>query len=262
MTHTMMVLHHEHKGMAELLILMRSLANELQEKQVFDIRLLRDIGEYLSGYPEQCHHPKEDLIFRRLQMRESGASNRGIDLLREHERLTGLIEEFVSSLDDIDPDAEAAGKALARTIIKLAETYEDHMEMEEQRLFPAAIEKLTEDDWIAIDYAVTEQDDPLFDERSTKYAKLREKIFRRAKGRNSPVELPSLRDLLLLLPDVTRQAFNTMMTSRGLLVELRMGEDSSYVLEDNDQPVLLIPMCDEEQAVWCALSFVLGRYSE
>ncbi|MBT8078219.1 MAG: hypothetical protein KJO31_06560 [Gammaproteobacteria bacterium] len=53
--------------MTKLLDLMDHLFKQIQDGHAPDFRLLHDIGGYLSGYPDQVHHPKEDLIYRRLR---------------------------------------------------------------------------------------------------------------------------------------------------------------------------------------------------
>ncbi len=178
MPRAIMILQQEHKSLAKLLVLMRRLANELDDGRFPDIELLQEIGEYLSGYPELCHHPKEDLIFQRLQEIHPEILMPELDLPSEHRQLSGLIESYVLSLRDYG--GNATGNALAGTMRELVDSYEHHMLMEEQLFFPISISKLASDDWAAIGYAVSEQDDPLFDEASTKYARLRDKIFRSA----------------------------------------------------------------------------------
>ena len=260
MTRAIMVLQQEHKSMSKLFHLMRHLSDEIDGGESPDSRLLQEIGEYLSGYPELCHHPIEDLIFRRLRNRAPNALKPGVDLSREHDQLSELIESFMVSLQGLGSDADIKGTGLAATMRGLVDAYEHHMEMEETHFFPASVSVLTADDWAEVDYATSEQDDPLFDEATTKYAKIRDEIFRLAKEHDdlSARERQTTASELLAVNSVSD--LNAMMKARGLSLEMKKNKGGGYVLVDAKQSILMIPECREERASWCAYCFIQGRY--
>ena len=102
MTQAMLILHLEHQNTGKLLGLIERELLALQAGKTPDYDLLNSIGDYLMDYPDQCHHPKEDLVFAKLQQRDSGAARRLGNLLDEH-RETG----------SPDPAIHPAGAATA-----------------------------------------------------------------------------------------------------------------------------------------------------
>ena len=261
MSRAILVLHQEHKSMFKLLGLMRSLVDEMDDGKRPDVLLLNDIGDYLTGYPELCHHPKEDLIFRKLQSRNPDAVNSGTNLLDEHERLTGLIESFVKSMEIIGKDPEFDMAPFISTMRELVDAYSHHMEMEEKHFFPMSLEELTADDWAEVYYAVSEQEDPLLDEATTKYSRLRDEIFRSARRHDELGQATPQEKFPVLGAINSLEQFNALMESRGLSVELKKASNATYELTDKGVPVVEFPGCGEERACWCASCYVLGRYS-
>lgn len=256
MIRAIMVLQQEHKSMTKLLYLMRNTADDIQDGRTIDHDLLHDIGEYISGFPELCHHPKEDLIYRKLQDRNPEALTSAADLLNEHERLTGLINTYVSSVEVVRGNPEDEREQFAKSMIALVDAYEHHMEMEEKYFFPLSISKLSKDDWAEIDYAISDQDDPLFDEATSKYARLRDGIFKLAADHDAePADL----DAKALGSIRSLSHFNTLMTARGSSLVLTKLGDGSYSLNDGQRSILAIPGCSDERASWCAFCFVAGR---
>lgn len=130
-----------------------------------DYALMRDIVFYMTQYPDQVHHPNEDLIFDRLQKADPGARLAVIGLLREHEDLVARGSELCALLDEIVGDAFIARD----TVESLAHAYVNglraHIEKEESTLFPLAVSRLGQSDWAAIAAASRHHDDPLFGAR-------------------------------------------------------------------------------------------------
>jgi hemerythrin-like domain-containing protein len=255
------ILQKEHQSMRALFRHMESLLHELIDGQPADFRLLHEIGEYLSGYPDQCHHPKEDLIYRKMIRRNPTLLDPDRDLLGDHERLSGMIDRYVSRLAQMRNDPKASNEKFMSAMTELVDFYKRHIEMEETLFFPQAIDVLNKDDWEEVNFAVSEQDDPLFDEASSKYIKLRDEIYRLAEKHNLPAGFQAPRPLSALAALNTADQFNAMMTSRGLPVKLRKNEQGSYELVDSQHTLLEIPQCSEKCAIWCAYGFVKGKFS-
>ena len=262
MTHAIAVLRQEHKSMGKLFRLMESLLQELDDGQSPDFRLLHDIGDYLRGYPDQCHHPKEDLIYRKLMRRDPAVLESGSDLLLDHERLAKLIDRYVSLLVEAQDEPQGSNETFLVAMSDLVDNYKRHMEMEETYFFPTAIDRLTGDDWAEINFAVSEQVDPLFDEASTKFQKLRNEIFRLADEHEQSANLrvQSAETSLELAALETVDQFNSLMTDHGLRVQLRKSDDGGYSVNDEQRTVFAIPECSEKQAAWCAFCFAKGQY--
>jgi hemerythrin-like domain-containing protein len=263
MTHAIMVLQQEHKGMARLLSLMEKLLSDIDEGGSPDTNLMLEIGEYLSGYPEQCHHPKEDLIFRKLQAKDPDAQISRVDLLHEHAQLSELIDSFTDSLSGLDDSADSRQSGLAQAMRELIAAYKHHMDMEETHFFPLATSRLSADDWAEIDFAVSEQDDPLLDAASTKYSRLRDEIFRLAEQHDKvgTSAVPAAEAFDNIGNSTTVEQFDETMKELGIRLTMGRRRDGGYFLSDGQHCVFEIPVGEEGYAVWCAFGFAVGRSS-
>ena len=171
----------EHQSLGRLLDIMDEWIGDYSVSQEPDYRLLQIIADYLLSYPDEVHHPKEDLIFLKLQRRDSGAASKLSQLLDEHRELHKITQEFAAVVgDSIEPTASRPKQILQATR-KLVDYYRHHIEMEEKHFFPTAERVLTRADWAEIDFAFNERIDPLLYEAETKYKNLRAKIVRISK---------------------------------------------------------------------------------
>jgi len=59
-------LYSEHGYFLSLLDALEQEAEKLQPGRVPDYHLLLDIVDYLTHYPDQYHHPREDLLFAKM----------------------------------------------------------------------------------------------------------------------------------------------------------------------------------------------------
>jgi hemerythrin-like domain-containing protein len=129
-----------------------------------DYELMRDIMLYMSQYPDQVHHPREDRIIERLQQRLHG-SPRSLELLRhlmqDHEQMAARATELVAALDSIGGDAVYPREAVILKAEAYATQLRQHMDEEERTFMPLAREHLTPTDWAALARAMPEGDDPL-----------------------------------------------------------------------------------------------------
>lgn len=261
MTHAIRVLQAEHKKLATLLQVMDNLHCEMVAGRSPDFPLLHEIGDYLQGYPDQVHHPKEDLIYRRLRKREPSPDDGPGNLVHEHEDLSNLTAGFVRILDETEKNPETWAEEFQGEMRKLIDYYKHHMEMEEKFFFPAAKQRLTKNDWAEVTYAISEQVDPLFDEATAKFERLREEIIKHA-DMHQDRDLQDSRakaqsdDMLAL---ATAEHFNLRFESQYPNVRLIVDNSGTYSLVDTGRTVLIIPESDEKTAVWCAFCFLMGK---
>lgn len=171
----------EHQNLGRLLDIMDEWIGGSGASQAPDYRLLRVIADYLLSYPDEVHHPKEDLIFLKLQRRDSGAASKLSRLLDEHRELREITHEFAAIVGDSKEPAASRRKQVLQATRKLVDYYRHHIEMEEEHFFPTAERALTRGDWAEIDFAFNERTDPLLHEAETKYKNLRAKILRISK---------------------------------------------------------------------------------
>jgi hemerythrin-like domain-containing protein len=161
----------DHRNMRQLL---RILDEELQAYETrgsADFDLMKQIMEYTLHYPSLIHHPREEMLFRRLLERDSPSKALVGDLTREHEELARLTHRFAAALHNVAHDVE-----LPRALFtKLADEYvmrsRHHMETEEEKFFPRLLAVFSDEDWADFDGLVARGYDPLFGTTIEKYYK-------------------------------------------------------------------------------------------
>jgi len=255
MSDTLLLLGAEHKNFSELLSLIDEQRRSLQKGEAVDIDLLQHVAEYFNGYPDTCHHPVEELVLRRLCMRDSEALPDPDRLSEEHRELARLTKRLASTLTATAQSRDATSPELIAILEEFVDYYRNHMSMEEHHFFSAAAKALTAADWDEIDLGVFNSDDPLFDSAvHARFHKLRKRIEKSASEFSKrSVGVRQVRRVQRL---GGMSEFNNSMLGRGLLVHHPQG---GYALELDGQTVIDIPECGEMYAVWCAYYFLQGR---
>ena len=161
-------LRDDHRNLARLLDLLARELNTFKEGGRPDYDLVENILEYCLHYPDLCHHPKEDLIFEKLQARDPATAKIIGNLKLEHEKLSTLTWRFSSAVRNVLDD-----ETLPRDwFLDVANDYlsfsRNHMQMEEVLFFPAARKTLAPEDWAELDDAWETVEDPLFGEETQK----------------------------------------------------------------------------------------------
>lgn len=152
----------DHRNMARLLDLIQGELEVMRAGEPADLDMLHSVMDYALHYPDICHHPKEDVVYRRLVRRDPTAEARVGDLIREHVRLSDLTRKLAAAIHNMAHDVELPRAWLERLVEEFLSAYRRHIAAEEQTFFPAAIVALTDEDWAEIDAAADGSEDPLF----------------------------------------------------------------------------------------------------
>ncbi len=167
MTEVILMLREEHSKMTRLLDILDREIKRFNAGGLPDYDLVTSILGYCLNYPELYHHPKEDLLYRKLRARDRKAAEEIGDLEDEHAVLTGMTRQFAATVRNVLADAELPHGWVAQLDwdVGMAQEFVDfnrrHIEMEETGLFPAAVRSLTLTDWIEINAAVADNVDAL-----------------------------------------------------------------------------------------------------
>jgi len=155
-------LKNAHRMMEHVLTLIRLQADMLhpktrQEEYVF---LKKAIG-YMHHYPGLIHYPAEELIFRHLLQSARDSTHLCIKLTEQHNEFN-ILE---ATLFKYIRQAQHGETAVRELIQKLINTYcteqSEHIIMEEEEIFPQAINLLGADDWLDIGCKSNLEMDPL-----------------------------------------------------------------------------------------------------
>jgi hemerythrin-like domain-containing protein len=156
------ILLEEHQNIEKLLRVAE------RELEVFDhggrpdYEILQTIIQYFQDYPESCHHPKEEKIFEKLKARDAAAAERFGDVEAEHGLEAKRLRTFARAVDYVLADQEFLRESFHLAVHDFIEHQRQHLEKEEQLLFPAAVKALRREDWAEIDARLDDRKDPLF----------------------------------------------------------------------------------------------------
>jgi hemerythrin-like domain-containing protein len=173
------ILLEEHRNIEKLLVVLEQELEVFDHSEPPDYEILRAIIEYFQDYPEDYHHPKEDIVFEKLKLRDPAAVKRIGDVEAEHQVEAERLQRFAQAVDDILAGREYPRQSFHNVVQEFIEHQRQHMHKEEQLLFPAAVKALQPDDWAGIDARMSNRKDPLFDDAvETKFTALRQSILR------------------------------------------------------------------------------------
>lgn len=157
------VIHDEHDHLAAVIHGMLYFARTVAKGGTPpDFKVFRAMLLYISDYPEQVHHPKEDdFLFARLRARTDRLNEVLETLEAQHATGDALVCGLERALTRFELQGGAAGARFAELVEQYASFYFTHMRLEEEQVMPAAQELLTDDDWQQINAAFAANNDPL-----------------------------------------------------------------------------------------------------
>lgn len=173
----------EHANMARLLKILDQQIEIFEAAGQPDYTIVQDIILYFLDFPDQCHHPKEDLVARKLLELTPDRARRLSGLAELHEELAALTRRVAEVVRRVLDEAELPRALVIRAVKEFIDSLRHHMEMEEEHFLPLAEEVLSEADLGELESEIFEKDDPLFGpETEENFAVLRESIFRWEEG--------------------------------------------------------------------------------
>jgi hemerythrin-like domain-containing protein len=154
--------HDEHMDFARLLELVQKELDVFRAGGAPNYALMRDIVQYLRNFPDRYHHPREEIAFRRLALRDEQARPLVERLEQEHRVIATAGDALLKCLDDILGEAWLARSAVEAAAATYLVYYRQHIANEEQDILPLAGKLLNRDDWDAVAAAQPSGPDPLF----------------------------------------------------------------------------------------------------
>lgn len=147
------IIGEEHQSLAAILHAVRFMLKEVTAgKLAPDLQLFQAMVHYLDAYAEKRHHPKEDLLFRRLPQRTAEGAEALVKLGQQHaaapQRMAALEQALASYVADAGRFNE-----FAAAFDTYAEFYREHMLLEEEVVLPLLRSHLTPADWTELDQA-------------------------------------------------------------------------------------------------------------
>ena len=179
MSNIIQILLEEHRNIDKLLLVLEHELEVFDRSEEPDYEILQAVIQYFQDYPESCHHPKEDMVFEKLKVRDPAAANRIGDVEAEHKIETQRLRRLVEAVEEILAGREFLRQTFHDVVFDFIKHQRQHMDKEERLLFPAAIQRLRPEDWAAIDARLEDRKDPLFNGViETKFQALQRTILR------------------------------------------------------------------------------------
>jgi hemerythrin-like domain-containing protein len=173
------ILLEEHQNIEKLLLVLEHELEVFDASGRPDYEILQSIIQYFQDYPETCHHPKEEMIFAKLQARDPAAAKKFGDVEAEHEIEASRLRSFARAVDSVLADQEFLRESFHLAVQDFVAHQRRHLEREERLLFPASIKALRSEDWAEIDRRLDARQDPLFNSvAEEKFHNLQKTILR------------------------------------------------------------------------------------
>jgi hemerythrin-like domain-containing protein len=160
----MEILRQEHRNIEKLLFVLERELGVFARGDRPDYEVVHAVIAYFQVYPEEYHHPLEDLVFDKLKMRDPAAAANIGDLAGDHRRGAERLRRVAHAVESVLADRELLRQTVNDIIFDFIEQERRHMAMEERQFFPAAVKALQPQDWAEITSRSTDQRDPLFSE--------------------------------------------------------------------------------------------------
>jgi hemerythrin-like domain-containing protein len=169
--------HAEHVSFARLLDLLEAQVAAFHRGEHPNYDLMSDILYYLRSYADRVHHPREDVAFARLALREPGMELIISRILQEHRVIATAGDELFNRINEASADVMTPRVGLEAAAATYIVYYRHHIGAEEREIMPRAAQLLTEEDWAAVAATVPATSDPLFgDDVEARFRGLRKQI--------------------------------------------------------------------------------------
>ncbi|MCH7893248.1 MAG: hemerythrin domain-containing protein [Proteobacteria bacterium] len=153
----------DHKNVARLLSLMDKQLAALSRNEKPDFQVMADIMSYMTHYPDMFHHPREELVFTRLEKRSADAARLIKELRYEHQLLSESGADLFDSIKQAINDQLVERELLVTKAHGYSAMLLDHMRKEDAGIFPLAQVLLAPEEWAAINREMDIPSDPLFE---------------------------------------------------------------------------------------------------
>lgn len=152
----------DHRNMRQLLRILEEEVDAYNARGSGDFDLMRQILEYTLHYPNLIHHPREEILFRRLLELDPASKGLVGDLTKDHEELARLTHRFAAALHNVTHDVELPRALFAKVADEYLARSREHMETEEHKFFPRLLAVFPDADWDDFNNLATRGYDPLF----------------------------------------------------------------------------------------------------
>ena len=150
--------HADHERFVRLLELLEKEVVLFHSGEQPNYELMRDIVLWLRHYADGVHHPREDVAFERMVLRDETLRIPVNRLLQEHRVIAHAGESLLTRLDEAANGGFAPRAELEAAAATFLAYYRSHMATEEGMILPRAAKLLQDADWAAVAAVVPKKD--------------------------------------------------------------------------------------------------------
>ncbi len=177
MTELLDNLHDDHKNFVKLLEFLESQLNCIKNCEVVDFELILMAMIYMKEYPDEVHHPQENIIFNYFLEHYKDSHDDILALMQEHVSMPQLTDRIIDMLESIVCETPINRDEFCEHLAKYIDVQKQHMNQEESAVYPAIYEHFKPDDWKNLNMQLDNVPDPLFhDPTEKKYSQLLLKV--------------------------------------------------------------------------------------
>lgn len=155
------ILRQEHQTIEKLLRVMEQELTVFDQGGSPDYEVLGSIIEFFKQYPASCHHPKEDIIYRKFRERDPDWAASIADLEAEHQQGAARLGRVAQAIEDVLNDREILREDVNRIIRDFIDSERKHIALEDEVVFPAVVGTLKSADWADIALILADRYGPL-----------------------------------------------------------------------------------------------------
>ena len=230
------IIQDEHRKLWRVASTINIVADEMDAGSPVPTPFFHAVFDYIEGFIDHAHHPKEDdFLFRLLRQRSDKAEAVLLQLEANHQHGPATLRAL---RNDLARAAQGNCGAFTAALRSYTKNLEEHIRTEERDILPLARQVLLAEDWVIIDKAFADNDDPLFGQQATEqYRELYHRIVALAPesvglgsqsaGQLKP-EAPSKADVLLAIKGMDSH-YGRIQALKGLSMEVRRGETVALV---------------------------------
>jgi len=149
----------EHGQILRKLNLLERQYLDMCRSKIPDYSLMQSIIVYIQEYPEQIHHPLEDMIYS-IYLERVDDDEFVRKLIPEHTQLEVVTRELRESLESL-PKCTASNEKFKQQLSEFLVGQRQHIYTEETEVFPLVQGALTIEDWERLQYMTPILDEPI-----------------------------------------------------------------------------------------------------
>jgi len=166
-------LHQDHVNLLRLMAVLERQLGFFDSGTRPDWDIVQGVIDYLLTYPDLRHHPLEDRILKRIQIRHPAAAQPFAGLEAEHRELAAALRRIAAATAQLLQDAAMAREGYSHLLRDFLAQQRRHLRLEEAGLFPLAEQLLDENDWQEVGSQTPGLADPLGDPADHRFQVLR-----------------------------------------------------------------------------------------